>query len=66
MGAADSIGRLCKAGAMVGLYKGMIGATETEFMGATWSSGGKFRPLEGRVQELLKQGESAFTIMPRA
>ena len=49
MGAADAIGRLCKAGAMVGLYKGMIGATETEFMGATWSSGGKFRPLEGRV-----------------
>lgn len=49
MGAADAIGRLCRAGAMVGLYKGMIGATETEFMGATWSSGGKFRPLEKRV-----------------
>ena len=66
MGAADAINRLCRAGAMVGLYKGMIGATETEFMGSMWASGGKFRPLEERVSELLERGEAAYAAMPRA
>ena len=32
-GAADAIIRLCEAGAMVGLYKGVIGAEGAEFMG---------------------------------
>jgi hypothetical protein len=34
--AAEAIVCLCKAGAMAGLYKGIIGATEFEFMGEQW------------------------------
>jgi hypothetical protein len=64
--AAEAIVRLCKAGAMVGLYKGVIGARECEFMGETWRTGGFWRPIEGRVEAVLKLGEEAWAAMPRA
>ena len=64
--AADAIIRLCRAGAMVGLYKGIVGAEETEFMGELWRTGGYFRPLEGRVIALLEMGEGELAAMPCA
>jgi ribonuclease HI len=64
--AAEAIERLCRAGAMVGLYKGIIGAEEEEFLGETWSSGGIFRPPHGKVQALMQMGDEAIAAMPRA
>ena len=63
-GAADI--RLCQAGAMVGLYKGVIGAEEAEFMGEQWTSGGYFRPNLGKVTALLREGDEYLASMPRA
>jgi hypothetical protein len=51
---------------MVGLYKGIIGAEEEEFLGETWSSGGIFRPPHGKVQALMQMGDEAIAAMPRA
>ena len=51
--AAEAIQRLCAAGAMVGLYKGVIGAEESEFLGEVWSSGGHFRPPRDKVMALM-------------
>jgi hypothetical protein len=64
--AAEAIERLCRAGAMVGLYKGVIGADEADFMGERWTSGGIFHPPTDKVAALLKLGESALASMPRA
>ena len=64
--AAEAIGRLCRAGAMVGLYKGVVGASEAEFMGERWYSGGYFRPPSGKAAALLQLGDDALANMPRA
>jgi hypothetical protein len=47
--AADAIIRLAEAGAMVGLYKGVVGAEEVEFMGDMWAAGGYWRPCVDKV-----------------
>lgn len=64
--AVEAIIRLCRAGAMVGLYKGVVGAEETEFMGEEWSLGGYFCPIPGRIRALLKLGDQDLSTMPRA
>lgn len=64
--AAEAIVRLCRAGAMVGLYKGVIAAEETEFMGEYWRAGGYWRPQENKVEALLQLGEGAWASMPRS
>ena len=65
-GAVDAIIRLCQAGAMVGLYKGVIGAEEAEFMGEQWTSGGYFCPNLGKVTALLREGDEYLASMSRA
>ena len=51
---------------MVGLYKGVIGAEEAEFMGEQWTSGGYFCPNLGKVTALLREGDEYLASMPRA
>jgi len=63
---ADAIIRLAEAGAMIGLYKGIIAAEEVEFMGEVWSAGGYFRPPAERVTALLDLDEAALSAMHRA
>ena len=61
----DAIVRLATAGAMIGLYKGIIAAEEVEFMGDWWSSGGFFRPMVDKVTALLELSEEALSSMHR-
>ena len=51
---------------MVGLYKGVIGAEEAEFMGEQWTSGGYFCLNLGKVTALLREGDEYLASMPRA
>jgi hypothetical protein len=62
---ADAIVRLAEAGAMIGLYKGVIAAEEVEFMGEIWQAGGYFRPPPERVTALLEMSDEALASFHR-
>jgi hypothetical protein len=64
--AVEAILRLTRAGAMVGPAKCKLGATEAEYMGEQWTSGGYFRPPTGKLAALLELTSEQLAEWPRA
>ena len=64
--AAEAVLRITRAGAMVSPAKCKFAVKTTRHLGDKWTSGGYWRPPDGKISALLELDEQSLASMPRA